>query len=492
MAEDGALVLCLFLGLAGAVLADALAQPRARPAWSLRSPAGMAVALAAALALLGLMLAVTGAAMVSAVTVAALAAALALISNVKRRVLGEPLVFSDFALIAAVFQQPQFYLAALRTWQIVALIAGAAGVAGLLAWFAAPGLGPRLVGLALLSTGLAGLAGLLRLRRWEALARSPDPDADVASHGLFATLLVHWSRWRRLADPPACAAPPIPGRDDQLVVIIQCESFTDPAALLGDPSLALPGLAAARRIAARHGRLMVPGFGAYTMRTEYGVLFGRDEEALGLRRFDPFLTAQGEASFALPNRLDPDTWTCIFVHPHDLRFYRRDALMPAAGFTRLVGEDDCAPPGPGEGRYVTDAAVGDTILALAREAVGATLIYAVTIENHGPWPAAAGAAGASPAAPYLALLAHSDALLARLMAELPQLARPVTLCFFGDHRPSIPGASEPGRERHTPYVLVRFGADGRPLAAPPQAGDLTPAELHHAILAAIRSGEAQA
>lgn len=64
-------------------------------------------------------------------------------------------------------------------------------------------------------------------------------------------------------------------------MIVQCESFTDPVTLFGDPALALPGLERARAMAWQSGRLLVSGFGAYTMRTEYGVLFGLPEEQLG-------------------------------------------------------------------------------------------------------------------------------------------------------------------------------------------------------------------
>src|SRR3546814_10576991 len=85
--------------------------------------------------------------------------------------------------------------------------------------------------------------------------------------------------------------------------MVQCESYADPAELFDDPALVLPGLAAARASAWRQGRLLVSGFGAYTMRTEYGLIFGRDEADLGFRRFDPYLTAIGETSHALPIRL---------------------------------------------------------------------------------------------------------------------------------------------------------------------------------------------
>lgn len=483
-------------GLVGIViLADALSQPRAGQRIGWRSRAGTALLIAAAGLALGMALMLTGAMVTSAALVAALAALLALVSNIKNKVLGEPLVFSDFALIGAVFQHPHFYVSALRGWQIGLIIGGTAGVLAILAGFSSLALPPRIGGLVLAVVAAAALIQLLRSPMWHPVRAQPDVHRDVRAHGLLATLLVHWTGWRRQPDPAPCAAPRIAAAANPLVIVVQCESFTDPADLLGENACPMPGLAAARSLAQHRGRLLVPGFGAYTMRTEYGVLFGRSEDALGLRKFDPFLTAHREASFCLPNRLCDQTWQSLFVHPHDLRFYGRDRLMAAAGFGALVGEDAFSPPEPGAGRYVSDAAVADAIIALASKAASATFIYAVTIENHGPWPVPKGDAAGPGNAPYWQLVRNTDAMLARLVAFARACGRPVTLCFFGDHRPSIPGVSEPGDERHTPYVVLSFDADGAALAGEPAAADLTPAQLHHLILDTIRryaSGPRQA
>ena len=472
------------------IVADACASPRSWASVLPRSLSGTLLLLLVTAFVFAVLLVITGAPPIAAVGVIALVAAFSVISNIKRRVLDEPLEFCDLALIIVIFQQPQFYFSALRPWQTVLILGGLAGVAATLAALTTADLEPRVAGAAIGLAAWAGLRLLLPRVRGAGLAPVPDADADVQRFGLVACLLLHWYDWRRSPDPAPCNEAPVPGKSGQLVVIVQCESFTDPADLFRDSALALPGLEKARKLAWQAGRLLVSGFGAYTMRTEYGVLFGRDEALLGTRRFNPFLSASGETSWALPNRLDRKDWASWFLHPHDLRFYGRDRLMPQSGFGTMVGEESFAPPAPGEGRYVTDAAIADQIIELAQDRSRAGLVFAVTIENHGPWPP--GDKGmATGVEPYLRLLANGDAMLARLVEELPRTGRPVILCFFGDHRPSIPGASEPGPDRHTHYVLLRFAADGTPLktAAPDQ--DMTPAELHHAILAAVRLGEAE-
>lgn len=471
--------------LAGSALLDALVHPR--PARALRSWQGLALNTALWMTVFGAVLAICGNAWVACALALGLAALFAVASNAKNAMLGEPLLFSDLALIGAIFRHPQFYLSAVAPWQRAVAAVVALALLGLLAllFVAAPAL--HMAGLALLLIGLTGLTLALRSAGLRRITARPDAAKDVERHGLVPVILLYWRRWRESVDPPACPAvlrnQPDPAVAPGLVVMIQCESFADPAELFGDAGLALPGLAAARQAAWQHGRLNVSGFGAYTMRTEYGVLFGREEEALGFRRYDPFLTAHAEGSWALPARMGAAGWDSAFLHPHDMRFYGRDKIMPAGGFGQLVGEEAFAPPQPGEGRYVTDAAIADVIVAMAEAATHPTLLYAVTIENHGPW---AGDEQLGLVPGYLRLVRNSDAMLSRLMDDMAQQARctamPSALVFFGDHCPSIPGATAPGGDRHTPYVIVRFGSNGQPLPGNDTPVDLTPAALHHAVL----------
>ncbi len=475
-------VAALALVCGGAAL-DALVHPR--PRHGLRSVPGLVINAGVLLGVFGAILALCGNPLVACALSLGLGALFTVASNAKNTMLGEPLLFSDLALIGAVFRHPQFYLSAVAPWQrAVASLVALALVALLCLLFRADGV-MHLAGLALALGAVGMLAILQGSPAFRAIAATPDPHGDVARHGLVPVLLLYWRRWRETRDPPPCPASGRPARGDapELVVVIQCESFADPADLFDDATLALPGLDAARGLAWQHGRLHVSGFGAYTMRTEYGVLFGREEAELGFRRFDPFLTAQGEGSWALPARLRPAGWDSAFLHPHDMRFYGRDRIMPAGGFARLVGETHFAPPAPGQGRYVTDAAMTDVILDTLQAASAPTLLYAVTIENHGPW---AGDGQEQLVPGYMRLVRNSDAMLARLADGLAALARqrgkPAALVFFGDHCPSIPGAPTPAGKRHTPFVIMRFDHAGQPMRGDDTAADLTPAGLHHAIL----------
>ena len=479
MASTPQIAACLG-GLAGSVLLDMLVRPRRSHGW--RSGAGLYLLTCQVAALFGAMLALNGSVGVSVALTLAVVAVLVIASNAKHTMLGEPLVFSDLALIASIFRHPQFYLSAVPVWQRVAAGAAAIGLLAVIARLAVADLAAHAVGLVTMLGALALLAIGLCVP-FRCLAREPRNPEDVARLGLTPTLMLYWLRWRQSRDPEPCslAVRHTPRHTSELLVVIQCESFADPVELFGDAGLALAGLEAARADAWQYGNLNVSGFGAYTMRTEYAVLFGREEQDLGFRRYDPFLTALGETSYALPVRLGA-SWRSLFIHPHDMRFYGRDAIMPAAGFGELVGQDRFAAPAPGEGRYVTDAAMTDAILALARTAQEPSLLYAVTIENHGPWAPDRASGAGDLRSSYLRLVRNSDAMLKRLIAGMATLGRPATLVFFGDHRPSIPGATDPAGDRHTPYVIVRLDSQGRFVRGDNRRVDLTPAGLHHAML----------
>lgn len=479
-----------FIGmLLASVWLDARVRPR--PA-RFRDAAGLLVLLLTMTGLFGLGLAVSGNSPVAALLAIALFALLAVASNAKRAMLGEPLVFSDLALIVAVVRHPRFYFTAIsmrERW--LAMIAVVLALGTLIALFS-PAATPHLWGIALLLGAGGGVLALVRGTWFAAIATAPALDADLRRYGLIATLLLYWQRWRETSDPAPAApiAAPDPSHcAPQLIVIVQCESFADPVELTGDPARALPALDRSRQAAWQYGELEVSGFGAYTMRTEYGVLFGRDEAALGFRRYDPFLTAHGEKSHALSARLKAAGYHGCFAHPHDLRFYGRDRLMPAIGFDQLIGVDDFAPVPAGGGRYVDDQALGRALSTLIDASSGPSLFYAVTMENHGPWDKDREPGKEIGLEAYLRHLQSSDAMLEGLCDRLAADERPALLVFFGDHRPSIPGILEPGGARHTPYVMLRFDGAGHTIPGKGRV-DLTPAQLHHAVLAAVASDRA--
>ncbi len=122
--------------LIGTLALDAFVRPRGgrlSAPW-LRSLAGSWLHAAAVTAVFGLFMALCANAPASALLTFALVALFTTVSNAKRAMLGEALVFSDLALIGAVFRHPQFYLSALKPAQKVAIVAAALVAPALLWW----------------------------------------------------------------------------------------------------------------------------------------------------------------------------------------------------------------------------------------------------------------------------------------------------------------------------------------------------------------------
>ncbi|MCK8784591.1 LTA synthase family protein [Roseomonas sp. NAR14] len=443
-----------------------------------------------------LLLAATDRPLFAGLGAAAPVVALMVVDAAKRRVLREPLLFSDALMLPLVARHPHLYLpfAGGRLIPGALLLGGLAALALLLAEPAA-GLGAARRGLALIG---AALGWRLVLRPPAALVRRlmpdggavADPAADQRRLGPLATL-VAWTACaaaerpgRRDRVPPGppptragrpaapAVARPDPARDGAAphLVLIQSESFLD-AARLGHGDL-LPHWASLGASSLQRGPLAVAGFGANTMRAEFAVLTGIPDAALGLDRFNPYFRFARRPVRSLAWTLRARGHSATFLHPHDPRFFARDRVMPALGFERFESEADF-PGADRVGRYVADAALGERLAALLR-APAPQFLFAVTMQAHGPWP------GADPRGTYLRHLADADAMLGIVAAAARRAARPVVLCLYGDHLPALPGLPETlGRD--TDYLIWRSDRRGggarRPLAA---------AALHDALLAALR------
>ncbi|GAN97281.1 capsule polysaccharide biosynthesis protein [Komagataeibacter europaeus NBRC 3261] len=420
-------------------------------------------------------LAVTGSMPVADLMTPVLMIVTTVASNIKYKVLGEPLLFSDLVVARSFLQHPKFYLFSIPVAARLGLIVLATAPPILLWIYASSVFLPHLLGGGML------LLGYIALRICPAQSWAPEPDMvrDLARLGLPGSMIIYWRRWRASPDLPS----PTPLRGQAAydrIIIVQCESFADPVTLGLPVSIdvpAMPGLTRARLLASHQGPLCVSGFGAYTMRSEYGVLFGQDEEELGFRQYDPFLTARHERAHALPQRLKALGYESTFVHPHDLRFYDRKTLMPAMGFDHVIS------PGPhtptDDMPYFGDIALGEMLGNMTRTTSTPSLIYTVTMENHGPWPT--GSDSYASLRHYLRHLAHSDEMLLNLMNELSDQEQRSLLVFFGDHRPSIPGIIMPGTVRDVPYTVVSFPLTEH--TAPAPSISRTPAQLNALITA---------
>lgn len=375
-------------------------------------------------------------------------------SRAKQKLLHEPLVFLDLQFLGHALRHPSLYYGhVLLRPRNLALVAGVVLAATLvaallhferplhLAWF--PGWRAALASIPLLlwmATRRPGIGA----RIWRTLAAPADcldPAAATERWGLFVPMIAQHGRWVSEGCSRHSArtfAAPFLAEANHLhphVIAVQCESFVDPARFFRHAP-ELPTFRAMQKTALAHGPLRVPAGGAYTMRTEFSFLTGLAPESLGCDRYNPYARTEKGNYPSLAKILRAAGYATEFVHPHELAFFRRQIVMPALGFERLHGAR--AFRGAERiGAHVSDAAVAKFIARRLVEAEGPRFIFAVTMENHGPWSPGRLDSCDSPRETYLRHLANSDRMLELLADCCAGLDRPSVLCWYGDHAPIL-------------------------------------------------------
>jgi phosphoglycerol transferase MdoB-like AlkP superfamily enzyme len=249
-------------------------------------------------------------------------------------------------------------------------------------------------------------------------------------------------------DAPTPIAPATEQARHPDIIIVQSESMFDPSRLAGVGYDAMPRLrAAATR--ARSGDLYVPTFGGGTIRTEFEVLTGLPMAAFAGVRY-PYLQLTRSEIPGLVRELNANGYRTLAIHPNGGAFWNRNQAFRALGFDRFIDGDSFGDAAH-YGWYVSDAALVDRIIAELSDAEQPQMIMALSIQNHGPYDAVPLEDGARPdiavagldglprtaLQTYLAMLAATDAQLARLIEFVDARERDTLLLIYGDHLPPL-------------------------------------------------------
>jgi len=472
----------LFQLLASAVLLllCALGLRRCAGAWRARPPIWVTlIDLAPLLIGTALFAALTARPLLGALMVTALAGGLAAADLVKRQVLREPVVFADRAELLELLRHPEFYFPFAGTGLVLAgvslvavvLGAGAWAVPPLWPWSPWPGLAAVLLAAAafVLPSRPALLAKLQRL--YEGLAPSRDPTRDAACWGMLACFVIHATLARAERDERRAAPAVLSSRcvlRPGPVVLAQLESFFDPRRLhLAMPAALMPGFDDCLATSQERGRLLVPTWGANTIRTEFAALTALDGAALGLDRFNPYDRFARERIDTLAWHMRARGRRTICLHPFDKRFYGRNRVMPCLGFDTFIGPEGFSPKAR-EAAYVSDAALARKAAEVVADLGPELFLFVISVANHGPWLAdqtsedavpLPEALGEMPEAAalrrYLAGLRRTDAFFPVMMQALRETPAPGLLLAYGDHQPSLPKlfAALGHQDTDTDYVL---------------------------------------
>jgi hypothetical protein len=293
------------------------------------------------------------------------------------------------------------------------------------------------------SSSRTGLIGGLLLYHWEIGGGDvPAADRDAA----IALLEAHAPELR------AGLAASTAFDDLPDIVVVQSESLFDPARLRNVLSgRYLDRYHALADRSATAGELGVPTFGGGTIRTEFEVLTGAPLASLGGIQY-PWLELDRDAYPGLTRVLEAHGYRSVAIHPNAAAFWNRARAFPALGFGRFI-DAESFPKDRIVGLFTSDAALTDRVLDELADDGPPQFVFAISMENHGPFdwrpgldaqrlaalpmPERLDAGGRLWLGNYLYLLDDADRELGRLADALAQRKRRTLLLFYGDHLPDL-------------------------------------------------------
>lgn len=294
----------------------------------------------------------------------------------------------------------------------------------------------------------AGMVGNLVLYNWE-LAKRQNLRPDRAA---ALTLLREHADALRLRLNPNTSSLAMPSGSEPDIVIIQSESLFDPVLLKDAPkNVYLPNF---HRLTQRglSGEMKVPTFAGGTIRTEFEVLTG-----LALKFFPgvqyPYFEIADQPIPGIVRTLSRQGYETTAIHPNSAVFWNRNRAFQQIGFDRFIDEKAFSKSDI-VGLFTGDAALTDHVLAQLDKEGPPQLVFAISMENHGPFdwrpgldakrlaglktPPGLDEGGEYWMRNYLYLLEDADHELGRLAEALQKRKRRTLLLFYGDHLPALP------------------------------------------------------
>jgi phosphoglycerol transferase MdoB-like AlkP superfamily enzyme len=294
----------------------------------------------------------------------------------------------------------------------------------------------------------AGMVGNLVLYNWE-LARRQElkPDREAAQALLREHADALRTRMNPNSSPLAMPADTLPD-----IVIVQSESLFNPERLTGAPkNTYLPNF---RRLAKRglSGEMVVPTFAGGTIRTEFEVLTGLALEFFPGVQY-PYFEIADQPIPGMVRTLNRHGYRSTAIHPNTGVFWNRNQAFQQIGFDKFIDDREFSKDSI-VGLFISDAALTDRVLAELDDSGPPQMLFAITMQNHGPFdwrpgldekrlaslkmPPGLDDGGKYWLRNYLYMVEDADHELGRLADALQKRKRRTLLLFYGDHLPALP------------------------------------------------------
>lgn len=261
--------------------------------------------------------------------------------------------------------------------------------------------------------------------------------------------------------------------EDQTVIFILSESFTDPARipdleLSDDP---IPFIRSLKE-ETTSGILLGSSYGGGTSNVEYEVMTGFNTNYFHHSLLIPYILLVPKLEEA-PNFADLFDHK-MAVHAFNASLYRRKEVFDKFGLEPFIyegGDPDLTYKETlDDSPYISDTSAYQEVLDLVNSDLeGSSFILLTTMQNHGPYEKNQydnqfevynDIADSEKARieTYVQGLAYTDAATQDFIEEIESIDKPITVLFFGDHLPSLvfEGFDERSDEDELPYYQTDY------------------------------------
>ncbi|MDF2669287.1 MAG: sulfatase [Paenibacillus sp.] len=232
------------------------------------------------------------------------------------------------------------------------------------------------------------------------------------------------------------------------VIFIMNEAFWDPT-LLPDIGFSEDPLPTVHRLQleSTSGYLLSPQFGGGTSNVEYEVLTGQSMSFLpgGSVPYQQYIR---KSIPTLASYFKGMGYASTAIHSYEGWFWNRQTVYKHFGFDQFKSKEQFEDP-EYRGPFISDAEVSRSIAAAVEKSDSPMFVYAVTMQNHGPYDTARYATntievqGNLTADAKLILETYTqgaydaDQSLQMLINHFEQVDEPTLIVFFGDHLPML-------------------------------------------------------
>lgn len=195
------------------------------------------------------------------------------------------------------------------------------------------------------------------------------------------------------------------------------------------------------------GHALSSVFGAKTPNSEWEFLTGNSMAYLpsGSVPYQQYI--EQENAYSMIDTLKKEDYTCVAMHPYYATGWSRDTVYPKLGFDEMYFLDDFDQSNLMR-KYVSDSVMYRKIIE-RYEAGGDQenlFLMGITMQNHGGYTESydnfiQDTYGTNvrffDVNQYLSLIRQSDLAVKELIDYFSSADKPVIVCFFGDHQPSL-------------------------------------------------------